>query len=543
MSDGTPATTTPNVLNYPAPPDGSWVTTNISEALPGVVSPLGWSLWGDATDYCMRVPFHAMGAMPSSGLFVAENPENRVCSIFFGRIALRVDFFCEMGDLIPGASGEAVARDALGYVPPDYTPSSSKRRWPMFLVRMPIVLTTTRPKAIRAHDQTREIYRRETRRAKTLDLNGARAQYSAAVARFRSTMAIQAVTITAVIQPAFSAVTRVAEQADVDPGSLMRGYGSHVESELIEDLWQLSREEIRLDTFLDRHGHHGPDAGELSNPSWRVDPAPLLRTVAGYRGMPDSGNPLSVAASAAAQREQAERDVLAALPRSKRAGARFALALGRRNLPLRSHARLAYLYEVDIARAAALRAGELLALDGTLEAPEDVFYLTGEELIGSSRFDARPVVAERRALRAEYEKFELPAHWTGLPRPTPITVAGANGDRSRRIEALGVSPGHAEGIARVVEDPAETGMETGDILVTHTTDPSWASIMYLAGALVVDVGGQLSHAAVVARELGVPCVMNTRVGTQTLRTGDRVRVDGGAGTVEILGAEATGDDR
>jgi len=77
-------------------------------------------------------------------------------------------------------------------------------------------------------------------------------------------------------------------------------------------------------------------------------------------------------------------------------------------------------------------------------------------------------------------------------------------------------------------------MEPGDILVAHTTDSSWASVMFLAGALVVDIGGQISHAAVIARELGVPCVMNTGVGTRTLRTGDRVRVDGSAGTVELL---------
>lgn len=84
-------------------------------------------------------------------------------------------------------------------------------------------------------------------------------------------------------------------------------------------------------------------------------------------------------------------------------------------------------------------------------------------------------------------------------------------------------------------DPALAEMEPGDILVAHTTDPSWASLMFMAHALVVDIGGQLSHAAVVARELGIPCVMNTLDGTRLLRNGDRLRVDGGAGTVEIVG--------
>ena len=86
----------------------------------------------------------------------------------------------------------------------------------------------------------------------------------------------------------------------------------------------------------------------------------------------------------------------------------------------------------------------------------------------------------------------------------------------------------------VVTDPASAEVEPGDILVAHTTDPSWASIMFLCQALVVDIGGLLSHAAVVARELGIPCVMGTQQGTRTLRTGDRCRVDGSAGTVEVL---------
>jgi phosphoenolpyruvate synthase/pyruvate phosphate dikinase len=86
-------------------------------------------------------------------------------------------------------------------------------------------------------------------------------------------------------------------------------------------------------------------------------------------------------------------------------------------------------------------------------------------------------------------------------------------------------------------------MDPGDILIAHTTDPSWASLMFMAGALVVDIGGQLSHAAVVARELGIPCVMNTLDGTRLVHDGDRLRIDGAAGTVEILkraGDEAVG---
>jgi pyruvate,water dikinase len=92
-----------------------------------------------------------------------------------------------------------------------------------------------------------------------------------------------------------------------------------------------------------------------------------------------------------------------------------------------------------------------------------------------------------------------------------------------------------EGRAVVITDPAMPGeVEVGDVLVSPTTDPSWASILFLVAACVIDVGGPMSHGAIVARELGIPCVINTRDGTKLLRSGDRVRVDGQAGTVEVL---------
>jgi pyruvate,water dikinase len=102
------------------------------------------------------------------------------------------------------------------------------------------------------------------------------------------------------------------------------------------------------------------------------------------------------------------------------------------------------------------------------------------------------------------------------------------------VQGIGVSAGRIEGIARVVTDPAFADVEPDEILVAPTTDPSWASVMYISAGLVVDIGGPISHAAVVARELGLPCVVNTRSGTRDIRTGDRVRVDGQSGTVEIL---------
>jgi pyruvate,water dikinase len=108
-----------------------------------------------------------------------------------------------------------------------------------------------------------------------------------------------------------------------------------------------------------------------------------------------------------------------------------------------------------------------------------------------------------------------------------------------RVIGIGVSAGVAEGTVKVVLDACELiDLELGDILVAPTTDPSWMSLMLVAGALVIDVGTTASHGAIVARELGVPCVIGTEIGTRTLRTGDRVRVDGATGVVDVLARAA-----
>jgi pyruvate,water dikinase len=206
-----------------------------------------------------------------------------------------------------------------------------------------------------------------------------------------------------------------------------------------------------------------------------------------------------------------------------------------RYIPLREVGKTAFLQAVDVARGCARVIGEDLTRHGVLGQPEDVFYLTGEELFREMPPDAKELTAARRARRDEYLGLELPESWTGQPVPIPV-AAGATLAAGEVLTGLPVSPGVAEGRARVVLDPGSSApLEPGEILVCATTDPSWASLFLVAGALVIDIGGAISHGAIVARELGVPCVINTKVGTKRLRTGDLLRVDGGAGTVLVLG--------
>jgi pyruvate,water dikinase len=152
------------------------------------------------------------------------------------------------------------------------------------------------------------------------------------------------------------------------------------------------------------------------------------------------------------------------------------------------------------------------------------------------------LAARRREIDEAYRSVELPEAWEGTPVPVarvPRTAATAATDRGAgnepTVTGVPVSAGSVEGTARVALDPLEAQeLEPGEILVCETTDPAWASVMMLSSALVIDIGGPLSHGAIVARELGIPCVIGTKDGTRMIATGDRIAVDGGKGEVRVL---------
>ena len=216
-------------------------------------------------------------------------------------------------------------------------------------------------------------------------------------------------------------------------------------------------------------------------------------------------------------------------------------------MPLREGGKAAYVQAFDVARAAARAAGAALEKEGVVADANDVFFLTRDELCGALPDDVAAVVSERRAFHDACRRVTIPEYWMGMPAVTPVepprsagagpaagTAAairgGPGGDVS--LDGIGVSPGRITGRVRVIDDPlAETALEPGDILVCATTNPAWITLFLVAGALVIDLGGPLSHGAIAARELGIPCVINTRHGTARLRTGDLVVVDGEAGTV------------
>jgi pyruvate,water dikinase len=210
--------------------------------------------------------------------------------------------------------------------------------------------------------------------------------------------------------------------------------------------------------------------------------------------------------------------------------------------------------------------GQLLADNGFFPSAEDVFQLTHYEveaaiidLMTSWSNDSPPrgpsywppIVAERRAAIAEWAKHDTPPALGPVPEviedPAIVMLwgitrenldiwmsAGSEADPSE-IKGVAASNGVVEGTARVVKSVEEIGrIKQGDILVCQVTNPTWAPIFQKISAAVSDIGGSMSHAAIVAREYGLPAVVGTGTATSKIKDGQRVRVDGGRGVVTIL---------
>jgi pyruvate,water dikinase len=203
-------------------------------------------------------------------------------------------------------------------------------------------------------------------------------------------------------------------------------------------------------------------------------------------------------------------------------------------------------------RLVLLAVGGKLVDAGRIDQPDDVMFLRYNELrmlVGSAdAIDARALVATRRAERDAARKLQ-PRDWVGTVTPSqlafPYLVNWGYPERFHReqsederlISGIAGSPGTIEGIARVVMTVDEFDqVRDGDILVCQMTNPAWVVLFTKIAGLVTDTGGTTSHPAVLSREFGIPAVIGTSVATKRIRTGDRIRVDGTKGSVEILPA-------
>jgi pyruvate,water dikinase len=191
-------------------------------------------------------------------------------------------------------------------------------------------------------------------------------------------------------------------------------------------------------------------------------------------------------------------------------------------------------------KQALLEEAERLVPAGVIHAKDDIFYLTFQELhdvVRTQEVDAQ-LLRQRKDAFSAYQSLTPPRVLTSDGE----AIAGAyrRGEvPGGALVGLAVSAGTVEGRARVVLDMTDAELEPGDILVTAATDPSWTPLFVTIGGLVTEVGGLMTHGAVIAREYGLPAVVGVEHATRLIRDGQQIRVHGTDGYVEVLPQPAT----
>ncbi|HEY6004161.1 MAG TPA: PEP-utilizing enzyme [Anaeromyxobacter sp.] len=311
--------------------------------------------------------------------------------------------------------------------------------------------------------------------------------------------------------------------------------------------------------FLDEDGWRMQRMAEINVPTWIEDPAPALTTVKQFLAKGGEFNLEVEREKLTRERKRAEETVLAKVAPEQKGWFTTLLRLAQKSgVFSEEHDHYLDLYAHAMIRRSALALGERFAKAGTLDAPDDVFFLIPDEIrkaaINPDQFDLRPVVTQRRARWRE---------WSRVPNPPVILKDGFDMDQAMAVLvksndpiALKVvvgsmpiarpelkadlhgtcgSPGVAEGTARVILSEENLGeVQPGDILVAATTSPSWTAVFSFIKGVVVDRGASLSHAAIVGREYGIPVLMNVFVGTQKVKSGQRIRVDANMGALYVL---------
>lgn len=296
-----------------------------------------------------------------------------------------------------------------------------------------------------------------------------------------------------------------------------------------------------LEKFLGEYGMRGIGELDVGVRRWEEDPASIVQTINSYLSITDANlAPDMVFQRGAVEAERLSQEYVAQI-RKTRFGAirvRIFRAMYRRLRVLSGTREAPKFYAVTgIAayRAAFLKQARTLVTQGKIEDVEDIFFVSLDDLKRFARgepVDLKTLVA---ANRAEYVREQARRQLPRLLLSTgEVFYEGLSETGTSDLVGDGVSPGVVEGKVRVVLDPRGVRLEPGEILVCPATDPGWTPLFLAAGGLVMEVGGLVTHGAVVAREYGIPAIVGVHQATQRLQTGQRVQVDGSAGRVRIL---------
>ena len=301
-----------------------------------------------------------------------------------------------------------------------------------------------------------------------------------------------------------------------------------------------------IQAYLDKYGMRCVGEIDITRPRWSERPSTLVPAILGNvkNFEPGAGKQrFDLGRQEATDKEQEVLARLRALPDgdSKAEETKLMIDRVRTFSGYREYPKYGMISRYFVYKQALLAEAERLVNDHVLKDAEDIFYLTLQELhdvVRTNHADDQLIRERKDAFRSDQ----------GLTPPRVLTSDGeAIAGTYRRddipagaLVGLPVSAGTIEGRARIILDMAEAELEAGDILVTAYTDPSWTPLFVAIKGLVTEVGGLMTHGAVIAREYGLPAVVGVEHATQLIHDGQRIRVHGTDGYVEILAGHCAG---
>ena len=539
------------------PPSRKWplyTRGNVGEVFPEVVLPLTWSLLGGAAERGWREAFEKMGLVVDGDF--PPDEDMIILSVFGGYCYINASYVRILGVRAPGGNVDNI--DALFFGESD-APAYEKRpghtnvRASLRLGRTVLRLLGAKSLPELGDDQVdveRFLARHPGDDAPDQALLGYMRSFEPLFQRlfFRH---IDNTFSNALVSGALSDLVAKTGKGDLLV-SVLAGIGDVESSAPAAAMWKLSRldpssEEYceGFERFIDDFGTRGPNEWDLGSDPWEFNPGAATAAIEAMRGADDSHDPAQQAARLAARRRDAEEEIRSALNRFDRFQFDKALASTILYSQARERSKTTVIKAIHgvrraqrtLAERAAERGGAPAAGAGRLHS----CVLNLDEF---TQYVADPapfaeLITERVELHRRLTDLIPPFIIDGTVPPIsewePRDGGGHRLEPGARLTGIAGCPGVARGRARVVLEPGDPGdLGPGDVLVAPITDPSWTPLFLAAEAVVVDVGATMSHAVIVSRELGIPCVVSAVGATTSIPDGAEIEVDGNSGTVTLL---------
>ena len=539
----------PNELDTEADPSHVFTWCNIGEMMPGAVTPLTFSITGRGIDLGMQTAYRR------SGVHVPHTKGLRYVGMYFGHLFLNLTTLSEISADVAGSTKAQMCialcgRDIEEVPDPEPAPlvqrtlngalyfsqllAAAKHRRELDSLLSDLKL----PKLGTAQQLYRAIGENLPQIWKAYELHLLSSASSGALSPIMLGVLAKGREPTqdhhAKVAELLAGAKNV-ESADIADGAerivdLLAGHPDAADSfasarpeAALAWLYSAEAREAGLEfgRYLDRHGHRAVRELELRQKGWAVDPLPLIISLqSGLRARLDHGAP---------ERQRAQHSTPVEHPILRRL-----LPLAHAAIRSREHTKSALVAVTTEFKHAYRMLGTRLAEDGRLPDQDAVFFLTHEEI--GELLRGRHELTDLAAARRRVLDYQMPLHFPEVfhGRPEPLRLEPMT-DEDGTLLGKPVSRGRVRGRARVVGTLDEaTALQAGEILIAPITDVGWTPYFSLIAGLATDVGSAVSHGAVVAREYGLPAVVNLCVATSRFQTGDLVELDGDRGTLKLL---------